>query len=109
MVSNIPVILASALTANAVFVFQMIWSNFNPRNNNFFVNFIAQFDPTSPSTPIGGIIYYVTPPRGLDVAALDPMRAVGYVLFMIGIVVVFGKLWVELGGLSPKECSSKLT
>ena len=107
-VSNIPVILASALTANAVFVFQMIWSNFNPRNNNFFVNFIAQFDPTSPSTPIGGIIYYVTPPRGLDVAALDPMRAVGYVLFMIGIVVVFGRLWVELGGLSPKSAAQNL-
>ena len=107
-VSNIPVILASALTANAVFVFQTIWANFNPRNNNFFVNFIAQFDPTSPSTPIGGLIYYVTPPRGLDVAALDPMRAVGYVLFMIGIVVVFGKLWVELGGLSPKSAAQNL-
>jgi preprotein translocase subunit SecY len=107
-VSNIPVILASALTANAVFVFQMIWSNFNPRNNNFFVNFIAQFDPTSPSTPIGGLIYYVTPPRGLDVAALDPMRAVGYVLFMIGIVIVFGRLWVELGGLSPKTAAQNL-
>ena len=107
-VSNIPVILASALTANAVFVFQMIWSNFNPRNNNFFVNFIAQFDPTSPSTPIGGLIYYVTPPRGLDVAALDPMRAVGYILFMIGIVIVFGRLWVELGGLSPKTAAQNL-
>jgi preprotein translocase subunit SecY len=107
-VSNIPVILASALTAKAVFVFQMIWSNFNPRNNNFFVNFIAQFDPTSPSTPIGGLIYYVTPPRGLDVAALDPMRAVGYVLFMIGIVIVFGRLWVELGGLSPKTAAQNL-
>ena len=58
-VSNIPVILASALTANAVFVFQMIWSQFNPRNNNFFVNFIAQFDPKSPSTPVGGIIYFI--------------------------------------------------
>ena len=107
-VSNIPVILASALTANAVFVFQIIWSNFNPRNNNFFVNFIAQFDPTSPSTPIGGLIYYVTPPRGLDVAALDPMRAVGYILFMIGIVIVFGRLWVELGGLSPKTAAQNL-
>jgi len=107
-VSNIPVILASALTANAVFMFQMIWSNANPRNNNFFMNFIAQFDPTSPNTPIGGIIYYITPPRGLDVAALDPMRAVGYVLFMIGIVVVFGKLWVELGGLSPKSAAQNL-
>ena len=107
-VSNIPVILASALTANAVFMFQMLWSNMNPRNNNFFMTFIAQFDPTSPNTPIGVIIYYITPPRGLDVAVLDPMRAVGYVLFMIGIVVLFGKLWVELGGLSPKSAAQNL-
>ena len=107
-VSNIPVILASALTANAIFIGQMFWANFNPRNNNPFMNIIGQFDPTSPSTPIGGLIYYVTPPRGLDVAALDPMRAVGYVLFMMGIVLVFGKLWVELGGLSPKSAAKNL-
>ena len=107
-VSNIPVILASALTANAVFMGQMLWANFNPRNNNAFLNILGQFDPTSPSTPIGGLMYYMTPPRGLDVAALDPMRAVGYILFMIAIVVVFGKLWVELGGLSAKSAAKNL-
>ena len=107
-VSNIPVILASALTANAVFIGQMLWANVNPGNNNVFFNILAQFDPTSPSTPIGGLIYYVTPPRGLDIVALDPMRAVGYVIFMIVIVVIFGKLWVELGGLSPKSAAKNL-
>ena len=107
-VSNIPVILASALTANAVFIGQMLWANVNPANNNVFMNFLVQFDPTSPSTPIGGLVYYITPPRGLDLVALDPMRAVGYVIFMIIIVVVFGKLWVELGGLSPKSAAKNL-
>jgi preprotein translocase subunit SecY len=107
-VSNIPVILASALTANAVFIGQMLWANVNPANNNAFMNFLVQFDPTSPSTPIGGLVYYITPPRGLDLVALDPMRAVGYVIFMIAIVVVFGKLWVELGGLSPKSAAKNL-
>jgi preprotein translocase subunit SecY len=87
---------------------QMFWANFNPQNNNAFMNLIAQFNPTSPSSPIGGLIYYVTPPRGLDVAVLDPSRAIGYVLFMMGIVVVFGKLWVELGGLSPKKAAENL-
>ena len=106
--SNIPVILASTLTANVVFMGQMFWANFNPRNNNALLNIIGQFDPTSPSTPIGGIIYYITPPRGLDVAALDPLRAVFYILFMIAIVVTFGKLWVELGGLSPKSAAKNL-
>lgn len=107
-VSNIPVILASALTANAVFMGQMLWANLNPRNSNPFFNILAQFDPVNPSSPIGGIIYYVTPPRGFSLAALDPMRAVIYVLFMIGIVIVFGRLWVELGGLSPKSAAKSL-
>ncbi|GBF24623.1 protein translocase subunit SecY [archaeon MnTg01] len=107
-VSNIPVILASALTANAVFIGQMLWANLNPANNSAIMNFLVQFDPTSPSTPIGGLVYYITPPRGLDIVALDPMRAVGYVIFMIAIVIVFGKLWVELGGLSPKSAAKNL-
>jgi len=107
-VSNIPVILASALTANAIFMGQMFWANFNPRNADPFMNILGQFDLTSPSTPIGGLVYYITPPRGLDVAALDPMRAVGYIIFMVIIVVIFGKLWVELGGLSPKSAAKNL-
>jgi preprotein translocase subunit SecY len=107
-VSNIPVILASALTANAVFMGQIMWANFNPRNANPFLNFLGMFDPTSPSTPTGGILYYVTAPRGLDIVALDPMRAVLYILFMVGIVVLFGRLWIELGGLSAKSAAKNL-
>ena len=106
--SNIPVILASALTANAVFIGQMLWANLNPQNNNAFMNILVQFDPTSPSSPIGGLVYYITPPRGLAIVALDPFRAVGYIIFLISIVVIFGKLWVELGGLSPKSAAKNL-
>ncbi|MDE1862015.1 MAG: preprotein translocase subunit SecY [Thaumarchaeota archaeon] len=107
-VSNIPVILASALTANAVFIGQILWANFNPRNANQFLNFLGMFDPTSPSTPTGGILYYVTAPLGLDIVALDPVRAVVYILFMVGIVVLFGRLWIELGGLSAKSAAKNL-
>jgi len=107
-VSNIPVILASALTANAVFMGQMLWANFNPRNANQILNFLGMFDPTAPSTPTGGILYYVTAPRGLDIVALDPMRAVLYIAFMVGIVVLFGRLWIELGGLSAKSAAKNL-
>ncbi|MGI0072931.1 MAG: preprotein translocase subunit SecY [Nitrosotalea sp.] len=107
-VSNIPVILASALTANAVFMGQILWANLNPRNANPLLNFIGMFDPTSPSTPTGGILYYVTAPLGLDIVALDPMRAVLYIAFMVGIVVLFGRLWIELGGLSAKSAAKNL-
>jgi protein transport protein SEC61 subunit alpha len=111
--SVIPVILASALLANAVFMGQMLWANYNPTNTNPAFNWIATFDPSTAQgggqpTPTGGILYYITPPRGLDAAAADPVRAVVYVIFMAGIVTVFSRLWVELGGLSPKTAARNL-
>src|SRR4029078_12003429 len=106
--SNIPVILSSALLANAVFMGQMLWANYNPQNDNPVFNWVAQFDPGRPQTPTGGLLYYITSPQSLDAASQDPLRAVVYILFMTTIVTLFGKLWVELGGLSPKSAAKNL-
>lgn len=106
--SNIPVILASALLANAVFIGQMLWANYNPENANPVFNYIAQFDPQSSQSPTGGILYYITAPRTFEHALQDPVRTVVYVIFWTGIVTVFGRLWVELGGLSPKSAAKNL-
>ena len=110
--SVIPVILASALTANAVFMGQMLWANYNPNNQSPVFNWIAQFDPNSSgggqATPTGGILYYLTAPRSLDVVAADPLRAVVYVIFMTAVVTVFSRLWVELGGLSARTAARNL-
>ena len=111
--SVIPVILASALLANAVFMGQMMWANYNPNNTNPAFNWIATFDPAAQggggqASPTGGILYYITAPRGLDVAAADPIRSVVYVIFMAAIVTVFSRLWVELGGLSARTAARNL-
>jgi protein transport protein SEC61 subunit alpha len=106
--SNIPVILSSALLANAVFMGQMLWANYNPENDNPIFNWIAQFDPGRPQSPTGGALYYITSPRSLDVAAQDPVRAVVYVLFLTTVVTIFGRLWVELGGLSAGKAAKNL-
>ncbi len=111
--SVIPVILTSALIANAVFMGQMLWANYNPNNQNPVFNYIAQFDPNPQSrgqgaTPIGGILYYLTSPRTLDHVLVDPMRAVVYVIVYTAIVTVFSRLWVELGGLSARTAAKNL-
>jgi preprotein translocase subunit SecY len=106
--SNIPVILSSALLANAVFMGQMLWANYNPQNDNPVFNWVAQFDPARPQTPTGGLLYYITSPQSLDAATQDPVRAVAYVAFLTAIVTVFGRLWVELGGLSAKSAAKNL-
>src|ERR671924_1836679 len=107
--SNIPVILSSALLANAVFMGQMLWANYNPENANPVFNWLAQYDPGhQSSTPTGGLLYYITSPRSLDAAAQDPVRAVVYVVFLTTIVTIFGRLWVELGGLSAGKAAKNL-
>jgi preprotein translocase SecY subunit len=106
--SVIPVILASALTANAIFMGQMLWANYNPQNSNPVFNWIAQYNPEDPQSPTGGMLYYMTPPRSLEATAQDPLRAIVYIVFLTSIVTVFGKLWVELGGLSPKSAAKNL-
>lgn len=106
--SVIPVILASALIANGVFMGQMMWANYNPNNTNEVFNWIAQFDPNQQQTPTGGILYYITSPRSLDSVAADPIRAIVYAIFFTAIVTVFSRLWVELGGLSAKTAARNL-
>src|SRR5919106_1661510 len=106
--SNIPVILASALLANAIFMGQMLWANYNPQNSSPTFNWIAQYDAENPQSPTGGLLYYITAPRGLDAALQDPVRAVVYILFLTTIVTIFGRLWVELGGLSAGKAAKNL-
>jgi preprotein translocase subunit SecY len=107
-VSNVPIILASALIANLVFMAQLFWANYNPLNNREELNWIAMFDPSNPQTPIGGIVKYLIPTRGLEAAAMDPAHALIYMGILTAMVVLFGKLWIELGGLSPKSAASSL-
>jgi preprotein translocase subunit SecY len=86
----------------------MMWANYNPQNSNPAFNYVAQYDPENPQSPTGGLLYYTTPPRSFEAAAQDPLRAVAYVLFLTTIVTIFAKLWVELGGLSPKAAAKNL-
>lgn len=106
--SVIPVILASALIANGIFMGQMMWANYNPNNTNPMFNWIAQFDAEQQQTPTGGILYYITGPRSLEAMVADPVRAAVYVVFFTAIVTVFSRLWVELGGLSARTAARNL-
>jgi protein transport protein SEC61 subunit alpha len=110
--SVIPVILTSALIANAVFMGQMLWANYNPTNQSPVFNYIAQFDPNpqggGQATPTGGILYYLTSPRTFEHVVADPLRSVLYVIIYTAIVTVFSRLWVELGGLSARTAAKNL-
>ena len=102
--------LASALLANAVFMGQMLWANHNPDNQHPVFSWIGQFEEGAQdaASPTGGILYYLIPPRSLDLTVTDPIRGLVYVITFTAIVTVFSRLWVELGGLSARTAAKNL-
>jgi preprotein translocase SecY subunit len=121
-VSNIPVILFSALVANISFFFAYLWKYYNYNgttgNYNHWFNYFAQYNITSVqaanATPLtyqplkGSLIYYMTSPNNILVPGADYVRALTYVLFAVAFSVMFAKIWVEIGGLSPKAAAKNL-
>jgi len=102
-VSNLPVIFASALFAN-VYLFSQVFQRFVGRG--FWIELLGTFDENG--APIGGLVYYVTAPRGVTEVAADPLRALGYLSIMVVFCMVFSYTWLEVGGLSPSTIAKQL-
>ncbi|MFX0116605.1 MAG: preprotein translocase subunit SecY, partial [Candidatus Hodarchaeota archaeon] len=105
-VSNIPVILVSAVFADLYFIVQMITNTWNKDQNNFFFNALGQYD--SNNQPSGGLIYFLTPPRGIPEVLKAPERAFVYAIVMIGLSIVFALMWIETAGMGPRDVSRQL-
>ena len=109
-VSNIPVILASALFANFYLLGQVLWQNLNRANDNVWLNWFAMFNSSSTSQQLlpGNFLYYIQPPRSIATVANDPVHAAVYTLILLSFCVVFAKIWVEVSGMSAKAQSDQL-
>ncbi|MGB9724735.1 MAG: preprotein translocase subunit SecY [Nitrososphaeria archaeon] len=106
-VSNIPIILTSALLTNITFFTQLIWARLNPENSNPILNLFGTFNRTT-NAPIGGLAYYITAPRGLSAVQADPLHAIIFTLLLVCFSVLFAKIWVEIGGLSADKVAKSL-
>ncbi len=78
-VSNIPVILVSAVFADLYFIAQILGNTMGP--NSAIVQFIGTFEPdpnTGQQVPTGGLVYFLTAPRGFfgAGAVFDPQQPV---------------------------------
>jgi len=108
-VSNIPVIFAAALFGNIYFISQIIWSRYNQTNTNFWLNLLGKFTVSDQQyQPIGGLVYYVVPPRSLPGVLEDPLRAGVYALLLIVFCVFFAMTWVEVGGMDANTVAKQL-
>jgi len=117
-VSNIPVILVNALYANFLFFGQMLAgpnSTLRGQGFDFLIDLIGRFEdiPAGGATgnylvPNYGLLYFLTPPQGLDQLIADPLRAIIYLIFFIFLCVMLGRVWVDVSGLAPRDIAQQI-
>jgi len=117
-VSNIPVILVNALYANFLFFGQMLAgpnSTLRGQGFDFLIDLIGRFDDIPAGGGAGnylvpnyGLLYFLTPPQGLEALIADPIRAIIYLIFFIFLCVMLGRVWVDVSGLAPRDIAQQI-
>ena len=106
--SNIPIILQTAFVSNLYFFSQVLHRKFK---GNFFVSFLGkwqEYDMMGHSAPVGGLAYYISPPREwLDIMR-DPFHCFFYCLFVCGSCAFFSRIWIDVSGQAPRDVVRQL-
>jgi protein transport protein SEC61 subunit alpha len=108
--SNMPIILQSALTSNLYFISQLLYKRYG---GNLLVQLLgkwreAEFSSSGQLIPVGGLVYFLTPPTSLSDIATNPFHAVMYVIFMLSACAFFSKTWIEVSGTSARDVAKQL-
>ncbi|CAJ1340291.1 unnamed protein product [Effrenium voratum] len=106
--SNIPIILQTALVSNLYFFSQLLYKRFKA---NMIVNMIGQWQETEisgQSIPVGGLVYYISPPHSFGEVWNDPIHALFYVVFILVSCALFSKAWIDVSGSSARDVARQL-
>jgi len=106
--SNIPIILQTALVSNLYFFSQLLYKRFK---GNMLVNLLGQWqevDYSGQSIPVGGIVYYISPPHSFSEIWEDPIHALFYVAFVLISCALFSKTWIDVSGSSARDVAKQL-
>jgi preprotein translocase subunit SecY len=93
-VTNIPILLVGILVADLQLI-QGILGDFLGPTHRFYQVYST-------------VLYYISPPRGVVEASLDPLRTLTFAISWMVMAVMFGLLWVEIAGLNPREQARRL-
>ena len=105
--SNMPIILLSALVANLYFFSQVLYKRYS---DNILVRLLGRWQETESGAafPVGGLSYYVSPPRNFTDVIADPFHALFYIVFMLSACALFAKTWIEISGSGPRDVARQL-
>lgn len=105
--SNTPIILQSALVSNLYFISQILYKKYK---GFFLIRLLGQWQDTEGghSIPVGGLAYYISPPRDLVDFARDPLHGFFYIAFVLISCALFAKTWIELSGKGSRDIAKQL-
>jgi len=107
--SNIPIILQTALVSNLYFMSQMLFRRFP---TNFLVNLFGAWRDvegySGHSIPVGGIVYYISPPHNMTELIRDPLHTIIYLFFVLASCALFSRTWIQVSGSAPKDVAKQL-
>lgn len=108
--SNMPIILQSALVSNLYFISQLLYKRYG---GNFLVQLLgrwqeAEHGHSGQLIPVGGLVYYISPPSSLSDVAANPLHALFYLAFMLTACALFSKTWIEVSGSSARDVAKQL-
>ena len=106
--SNIPIILQTAFVSNLYSFSQILAKKFR---GNIIVNLLGkwqEYDMAGHSAPVGGLAYYISPPRDLVDIIRDPFHTLFYMVFVLASCAIFSKIWIDISGSSAKDVARQL-
>ena len=104
--SNTPIILQSALISNLYFISQVLYRRYQ---NFFLVKILGVWDYRNGDyIPVGGLSYYISPPKDIIDFIKDPFKSSLYSLFIILSSGFFAKTWIEISGKSARDLAREL-
>ena len=79
-------------------------------SDNILVRLLGRWAETEggASYPIGGLSYYVSPPKNFADVLVDPFHALFYIVFMLSACALFAKTWIEISGSGPRDVARML-
>ncbi|MBU6998275.1 MAG: preprotein translocase subunit SecY [Theionarchaea archaeon] len=74
--------------------------------NRFHLGILGQFSATGQA--VGGIMYYISPPRGIDQVMRDPERALIYLVIVLVLCAFFARMWTGYVGMDSKSVAQRI-
>jgi protein transport protein SEC61 subunit alpha len=106
--SNMPIILQTALVSNFYMISQVLYRRFG---GNVIISLLGRWetpDGSSQSIPVGGLVYYISPPNGVNDLISDPFHGFCYIAFVLSTCALFSRFWINVSGSSAKDVARQL-